>query len=79
MWLRPRDCLGGKHAARSRPVLDDELLAVHLGETLRGDAGDAVAAATRREWNNDLDRLLRPVERMCGCEEVDGDSGEQCD
>ena len=57
---RPCHCLRGKGTAGTRSVLDDELRTIGVAEALGDDASYSVAAPTRRERNDDPNRLLRP-------------------
>src|SRR5262249_43632272 len=63
---RAGDRFHRERTARSRAVLDHELLPKRVAERLRDKTRNAVAIAARREWNEDLDRLLRPNLRACG-------------
>ena len=48
-----------QHAARARPVLDNDALAKSLLQPLRDQSRDDVGAAARREADDDLDRAVR--------------------
>jgi hypothetical protein len=65
--LRAGDRRGADGADRPDPVLDHEALSQGVAEILANDACAGVAAAARREGNNEGDRPRRPA--LCGCAE----------
>jgi hypothetical protein len=76
---RAGDCFRRERTARSRAVLDHELLPKRVAERLRDQTRNAVAIAARREGNEELDRLLRPNLRACGGNRArNGEHGQCC-
>ena len=51
---------GTDHAARARPVLDDDALRERVAEMLGQDAADRVGASSGRPWYHDAHGLARP-------------------
>ena len=67
--------LGADDAARPAAVLDDELLAEGLAQLVGPGPADEVRGAARRVGEDELDRPLRPADRLRGGPR--GDAGDQ--
>ena len=77
---------GTDHAARARPVLDDDALRERVAEMLGQDAADRVGASSGRPWHDDAHGLARPGLRRWRrrCPRLrnrwrDGGTGERAD
>ena len=75
---RVHDRLGGQVAARSRPVLDEELLAEPLRQRLRQQACRDVDPAAGREADDEADRPCRVGLRSCDPRHRREDGGGAC-
>jgi hypothetical protein len=75
--LRARDRLGADIAAGPATVLDQEILAVPLGQLLRDDTGDDVVGAAGRERHDDLDGPGGIILRTCNAGEQNGRTSGQ--
>ncbi|MNC96823.1 hypothetical protein D3C83_142930 [compost metagenome] len=56
---------GADDAVRAGAVVDHDLLAQAVGELDAEVAAQHVIAAARREWNDEADRFVRKVARLC--------------
>ena len=58
---RLRHARGADHAAGAADVLDDDLLAQHLGQPLGDNAGEHIGAAAGRKAHHQRDGPVRPT------------------
>jgi hypothetical protein len=67
-------------AARTRPVLDDDVLPEAFGQTRCEQAADDIGVAARSEWGDEAHRAQRKVFHHIGstrgCRRYPGDSGK---